>query len=222
VSQVGNVVGNVGSAIYPLFQIYETFHGKVAPKGRAIMGAAASLSLGLIPAAIMHNTLWGVQNIIGGLTLLAPLLIGGLVSRVRGSGLKETAMIAAAALAVSVGAFYADAATLPRLFAAVFSAGVISNIVLAVQWATGAMFMWMYLPNVVKILRGRAVSGFTPAFDLMFALSGVGSMIWALPSAWIFNDAHQGSYRLIFAVNTVYAVSSLISYWSARRKAKRG
>jgi uncharacterized protein with PQ loop repeat len=221
-SQAGYVAGNVGAAVFPLVQIYETFHGKSTPKARAIVGAAASLALGLISAPILHKTLWGVQNIFGGLTLLVPLLIGGLAGRVRGRGLKETALITAAALAVSAVAYFAVAATLPGLLAAAFSAAAVAKIALVVQFTTSAMFLWMFLPDVVKVLRGKAAGGFSPGFNLMFFLSALGSMVWAVPSAWIFDDALQGTYRMIFIVNAIYALASFLSFWFARREAKPG
>lgn len=219
-SQAGYVAGNVGAAIFPLVQIYQTFHGKSTPRSRAIIGAAASLALGLISAPLLHKSLWGVQNVFGGITLLVPLFLGFIKGRVRGSGLKETALISAAALAVSVAAYFGAAAALPGLLAAVFSAAVIAKITLVVQLATSAMFLWMFLPDVVKVLRGKAAGGFSPGFNLMFFLSAVGSMVWALPSAWIFADAHQGTYRMIFAVNAIYALASFVSFWFARRESK--
>ena len=216
----GYVAGNVGAAIFPLVQIYQTFHGKSTPRSRAIIGALASLALGLICAPILHKTLWGVQNIFGGLTLLVPLLLGALKGRVRGSGLKETALISAAALAVSAAVYFAAAAAVPALLSAAFSAAVIAKIVLAVQFATSAMFLWMFLPDVVKVLRGKAAGGFSPGFNLMFFLSAVGSALWAVPSAWIYSGADQNTYRLIFAVNAIYALASFVSYWFARRETK--
>ena len=219
-SLAGYVVGNVGAAIFPLVQIYETFHGKSTPRWRAIVGAAASLALGLINAPILHKSLWGVQNIFGGITLIVPLLIVGLAGRVHGSGLKETALISAAVLAVSAGVYFAAAATLPGLLAAVFSAAAVAQIALVVQIATSAMFLGMFLPDVIQVLRGRAAGGFSPGFNLMFFLSSVGSMIWAVPAAWIVAGAEQGTYRLIFAVNGIYAFASFLSFWFARRKAK--
>ena len=220
ISQAGNVVGNVGCAIFPLVQIYETFRGKSTPKSRAILGAAASLGLGLFNAPLLHSALWGFQNIFGGITLLVPLLIGGLAARVRGNGLKETALIAAGAAAVSIGVYCALAATLPALLAAVLSAAAIPKLALGVQVATSAMFILMYLPEAIRGLRGKATNGFSQGFTLVYFVSSAASMVWALPSAWILHDAHQLSYRLIFGVNTIYATTSFISYWVARRRAK--
>ena len=221
ISHAGDVVGNVGCAIFPLIQIYETFHGKSTPKYRAIVGAAASLGLGLISAPLAHQLLWGLQNIFGGITLLVPLLIGGLAARVRGNGIKETALIAAAAMAVSVGAYFLAVAAVPGLLAAAFSAGSVSNIALGIQIATSAMFVWMFLPEAVRVVRGRSTDGFSQGFTLVYMISSLASMVWALPSAWIFDDAHQLSYRLIFGVNTIYALTSFISYWHGRRAKTR-
>ncbi|NNN06442.1 MAG: hypothetical protein HKL90_11125 [Elusimicrobia bacterium] len=220
VSQAGYVAGNAGAAIFPLFQIYETFKGQTTPRGRAIVGATASLALGLISAPILGKTLWGVQNVFGGITLLAPLLIGGWAKRVNGSGLKETALLSTAALAVSAGLYFAVAAALPGALAAAFSAAAVSRIALAVQFATSAMFLWMFLPDLFHHLRGKAAHGFSTGFSLMFFVSSAGSMLWALPSAFITADAHQGSYRMIFAINAIYAATSLLSYWFARREAR--
>lgn len=219
-SMGGYIAGNVGAAIFPLVQIYQTFQGKSTPKSRAIVGAAASLALGLICAPILHKTLWGVQNIFGGVTLLVPLLLGAVKGTVHGGGLKATIFISAAALAVSGAVYFAAAATLPGLFGALFSASVISKIALSVQFATSAMFLWMFVPDVVKVLRGKAAEGFSPGFNLMFFLSAVGSMVWAVPSAWIDAGADQNTYRLIFAVNSIYALASFISFWFARRESK--
>jgi uncharacterized protein with PQ loop repeat len=210
----------VGCATFPLVQIYETFQGKSTPKARAIIGAAASLGLGLISAPILHNALWGFQNIFGGITLLVPLLIGGLAGRMRGNGLKETALISAAAAVLSAGLYFAVAATLPGLLAAAFSAAAVAKIVLGVQIATSSMFMWMYLPEVIRVLRGRPTDGFSQGFTLVYLISATASMVWALPSAWIIKDAHQLSYRLIFGVNAIYSLTAFISFWFARRRAK--
>ena len=220
ISQVGNVVGNVGCAIFPLIQIYETFRGKSTPKFQAIIGAAASLGLGLINAPLLHDRLWGIQNIFGGITLLVPLLIGGLAGRARGNGIKETMLIAAAALAASACVYFAAAATVPALLAAAFSAAAVAKIALCVQVATSAMFVWMFLPDSIKVLRGRSTQGFSQGFTLVFFLSSTASMVWALPSAWIFDDAHKLSYQLIFGVNAIYALTSFVTYWFARRRAK--
>ncbi len=221
-SQAGYVAGNAGAAIFPLVQIYQTFHGKSTPKNRALVGAAASLALGLISAPILHKSLWGIQNIFGGLTLLAPLLIGRFAGRARGNGLKETALIAAASLAVAAAAYFTVVPALPNLLAAAFSAAAVAKIALAVQMATSAMFLWMFLPDVVKVLRGKTADGFSPGFNLMFFLSSAGSMLWALPSAWISAGAHQDTYRVIFAVNTIYALASFLSFRFARRETKQG
>lgn len=218
VSQAGYVAGNAGAAIFPLFQIHETFKGKTTPKGRAVIGAAASLALGLISAPILDKTLWGVQNVFGGITLLAPLFIGGWAKRVVTGGLKETALLSTAALAVSAGIYFAVAAVLPGALAAAFSAAAVSKIALAVQFATSTMFLWMFLPDLFHRLRGQAAGGFSTGFNLMFFVSSAGSMLWALPSAFITTDAHQGSYRMIFAINAIYATASLLSYWFARRE----
>ncbi|MFI5360800.1 MAG: hypothetical protein ACHQ49_02425 [Elusimicrobiota bacterium] len=220
IGQASYVVGNVGFAVFPLIQIYETFHGKSTPKARAIIGAAASFALGLIVAPALHKALFGLQNIFGGAALLVPLLIRGLASRTRGRGLKETALITAAAAAVAVGAYFAAAAIVPGLLAAAFSAAATAKLVFAVQTATSAMYLWMFAPDAVKILRGRAADGFTPGFSLVYCLSAVAMAIWAAPSAWLFDDANQGTYRMIFALNAIDAAVSFLSFQSARRAAK--
>jgi hypothetical protein len=217
-SQAGYVAGNAGAAIFPLVQIYETYHGKTTPRSRAIVGAVASLALGLICAPVLRKALWGVQNVFGGVTLLVPLLM-----RVRsspGGGFKATAAIALAAAALSAGIYFAAAAAVPAALSALFSAAAVAKIVTAVQFATSAMFLWMFLPDAVKVLRGKAAGGFSPGFNLTFFLSAVGSMVWAVPSAWIYSGADQNTYRLIFAVNAIYALTSFLSFWFARREAK--
>ena len=219
-SKAGYIAGNVGAAIFPLVQIYQSLHGKSTPKSRAIIGAVASLALGLICAPILHKTLWGIQNLFGGVTLFVPLFINAIKGTVSGSPLKATAIISAAALAVSVAAYFAAAATVPALLGALFTAAAISKIATVAQFATSAMFLWMFLPDTVKVLRGKASGGFSPGFNLMFFLSAVGCMIWAVPSAWIYSGADQSTYRLIFAVNSIYALASFVSFWFARREAK--
>ncbi|HXS99912.1 MAG TPA: hypothetical protein VN915_04515 [Elusimicrobiota bacterium] len=218
-SMGGYVAGNVGAAMFPLVQIYQALHGKSTPRSRAIIAAAASFALGLVCAPILHKWLWGVQNIFGGVTLLVPLAAGAL----KGTGmgpLKATALISAAALAVSAAIYFAAAAAVPALLGAMFSAAVISKVALVTQFATSAMFLWMFLPDVVKVLRGQAAGGFSPGFNLMFFLSALGCMIWAVPSAWIYSGADQNTYRLIFGVNSIYAAVSFASFWLARREAK--
>ncbi|MFI5360799.1 MAG: hypothetical protein ACHQ49_02420 [Elusimicrobiota bacterium] len=218
ISNVGYVIGNAGSSIFPLFEIYEALRGKKAPKFRAILGAVASLALGLINAPVLHKTFWGLQNVFGGVTLLVPLLIAARSGRVRGRGFRETGWIATGAVAVAAVLTIAAAAAVPSLLAALFTAAAVGKITLGIQIATSAMFLWMFLPDAVKALRGRAAGGFSRGFSLMFLVSSLGFMLWTLPSAWLFSDPHQGMYRMIFGVNAIYVATSYLSCLSAGRK----
>ncbi len=218
-SDAGYLVGNVGAAIFPLVQIHDTYRtGKAAPRARAIVGAAASLALGLVSATILHKALWGIQNVFGGLCLLAPLLIGA--RRARGGALAKTALLALTAAGLGAAIYAAAAATIPAALGAALSAPAVSRIATLVQSATSAMFLWMFLPDTVKALRGRAAGGFSPGFNLMFFVSSLGSMLWAAPAAWIAAGPDQLTYRMIFAVNAVYALASFLSFRLARRAPK--
>jgi hypothetical protein len=226
ISQAGNVAGNLASMVSPLFLIRGTLRGESTPKSRTIIGASAALGLGLLMAYLSASTpdvAWsGVQNLFVAITMAVSLAIGWVPRKVRGKELKETALITAAALAASVAAYFAIAVALPGLLAAVFSAAVLSKGALAVQVGTYLMFLWQFLPDTFKVLRGHAPKGFTPGFSLLYFAASVGMMIWALPGAFVFHDAHNAYYRLLFGYNSISALASFISFWSARRHAKLG
>ena len=82
------------------------------------------------------------------------------------------------------------------------------------------MFLGMFLPDAVNILRGRAYRGFTPGFNLMFFISAVSLMLWKLPSAYLFADPQRGVDRSIFIYNAIAAVATFISLRASLRKTK--
>jgi hypothetical protein len=202
--------------VFPIIQLYESFGGKATPKSRAIVGAAASVALGLICAAILHVAFSGIQNFFGGFVLLAPLLMRSL-DKLPGSRISKTIAVTAAAAVLSVAAYCAGAMILPGILAAAFSAAVLAKAAFVIQLATSAMFLWLFLPDTINRLRGRVCGGFSPWLSLAFCIGSVAFMAWAFPLGWVFAGAHRANFQQAFVVNAIYTVASYLSFRFARK-----
>ncbi|MCX5795658.1 MAG: hypothetical protein NTY77_09210 [Elusimicrobia bacterium] len=235
VGTAGYYIGNGLAFVFAVPQMLKTFedgHHGATPIKRALLGMSASLALGLISAPLAGQLFWGVQNIFGALTLVAPLLIGKVLAHegVTLSGARAVAATAAASaalLAVSFGLYAAAAAVLPALLPALLGKAGVSALTLAIQVATGAAFLFLFAPDVSAIFKRKAPTGFTPFFSLLFSAASAGFIAWTLQKAI---EAPAGSpQRLQFIIyaaqNILYAAVAWMSYVYSRKheqKAKAG
>jgi len=252
-AEAGNLVGN-GLAIYmPIPQVQQTAkdgHSKGTPIARALLMVAASLAMGLINAPIAGNMFWGVQNIFGGLLMLAVLPIGlWLHKRGKGGltlskpadpswskgrlwlhhllydrGLHLTLGTVAVGVPLSIGMYLGAAAFVPALLASILPAAVtIPMLTLAIQALTGLMFLLMFLPDVGALLRGKPSRSFTPSFSLSFFVGSVGFVLWSLHAALSQPAFSAGwmQFMIYTALNAVYAAVSFASYRVAIRNTRK-
>lgn len=221
VSQFGYIAGNAAAAAFPLFQIHSAFKGRSTPAWRAAAGVAASLALALISAAVLHEPLWGIQNLFGGLTLFAPLLIKRLPRRfLAGGALRNTVLLSTALFAVSLGLYFPLAAASLAALRATLSPQVITRLLAGIQWATAGLFLTMFVPDTVRMLRRKRADSFASGFNLMYFLTMLAFLLWAFPLAWMIPGAAHKTYQVIFATTTIEAILGFVSYVFSRRMEK--
>jgi hypothetical protein len=226
----GYYAGNGLAFVFAVPQIFKTFedgnHG-ATPVKRALLGTGASLALGLISAPLAGQLFWGLQNIFGALTIVAPLLIGKVLER-RGIQLSgkaaaaATAAVCAAALAVSFGLYAAAAAVLPAFLPILLGKAAISALTVGIQVATGAAFLFLFAPDIAAILKGRTPKGFTPFFSLLFSVSSFGFIVWALQQAISAPAGSSGRVQfIIYTVqNAIYTAAAMLSAMFSRKHEK--
>lgn len=227
----GYIVGNVLAFAFAVPQIYKTFKDGGAtktPVWRAVVGASASLSLGLVSAPLAKQMFWGVQNVFGGLALAAPILIGAYLAR---RGLKFSARKAAALTAATTAllfapsfAMYAVAAeAVPGAIASTLGAVAVGHVALGLQIATGLAFFLLFVPDIVAIVKGKAPKGFTSMFSMLFALASVGFIAWTLQMAAAApaGSSERAQFLIYAAQNAAYALVSLVSWYYARREERK-
>lgn len=227
VGTAGYYIGNGLAFVFAVPQMLKTFedgHHGATPVKRALLGMSASLALGLISAPLAGQLFWGVQNIFGALTMVAPLLIGKVLAHqgVTLSGARAVAATAAACaalLAVSFGLYAAAAALLPALLPALLGKAGVSILTLAIQVATGAAFLFLFAPDVSAIFKKKAPTGFTPFFSLLFSAASAGFIAWTLQKAIEapFHSSEQIRYVIYAAQNILYAVVAWMSYVYGRK-----
>lgn len=228
--RAGYLVGNALAFVFAIPQIHKTFKdggAKGTPVWRAVVGATASLSLGLISAPLAGQWFWGVQNIFGGLTLLAPLLLSPLLAR-RGGGFSAkasaglTAVTSTAIFLPSMGLYAAAVRTVPALLRSLLGAAGIAHLALGLQIATGAMFFLLFAPDVIDIVKGRTPKGFTSLFSLLFFAASVGFVAWTaqMASAAPAGSSERAQFIVYALQNAAYAVVSFLS-WLYIRRAER-
>ncbi|TBR22753.1 hypothetical protein EPO15_07270 [bacterium] len=227
VGRGGYWLGNAMAFAFAVPQIYKTFRdggaGKV-PVWRAVVGASASLALGLLSAPLAKQMFWGVQNIFGGLALAAPILIGAYLAR---KGLKFSAKKAAALTAATATLLFAPAfamyAAAAELVPAAINAAAAGPIALGLQIATGAAFFLLFVPDIIAIVKGRAPKGFTSMFSMLFALASIGFIAWTLQMAAAApaGSSERVQFLIYAAQNAAYAVVSLLSWFYIRRAERK-
>jgi len=228
----GYCIGNGLAFVFAVPQILKTFedgHHGATPVNRALLGMSASLALGLISAPLAGQFFWGLQNIFGALTMVAPILIGKVLRRqgIQLSGkaaVAATAAACAALLVVSFGLYAGAAALLSAFLPALLGKAGISIMTLAIQVATGGAFLFLFAPDVSALLKKKAPQGFTPFFSLLFSAASAGFIAWTLQKAI---EAPAGSpQRLQFIIyaaqNILYAAVAWMSYVYGRKHEKLG
>ncbi|TPW20830.1 MAG: Uncharacterized protein FD126_1297 [Elusimicrobia bacterium] len=231
VGRGGYWLGNLMAFAFAVPQIYKTFRDGSAgktPVWRAVVGASASLALGLVSAPLAKQMFWGVQNIFGGLALAAPILIGAYLAR---KGLKFSARKAAGLTAATAALLFAPAFAMyaaaeelvPAAINAAAGAAAVGPIALALQIATGAAFFLLFVPDIVAIVKGRAPRGFTAMFSMLFALASIGFIAWTLQMAAAApaGSSERVQFLIYAAQNAAYAVVSLLSWFFIRRAERK-
>ena len=225
--QAGYWIGNFLAFLFSIPQIHKTFKdgdAKGTPAWRAAVFAAAGLLLGLISATVADKAFWGIQNVFGAVSMLAVYpaawwLRGG--AKVR--PLVGTAVVTLAALAASVGLYYGAAAIVPALLAHWMSAAAISQAMLWIQVATGALYFLLFLPDMISVARGQAPKSFTPLFSLAFFAASAGFVVWTVQAALaaVPGSPQQMQFLIYAGLNAAYAVVSFASYYFARKAARK-
>ncbi|MBI2363272.1 MAG: hypothetical protein HYV15_07825 [Elusimicrobia bacterium] len=229
--RAGYLVGNALAFVFALPQINKTFKdggAKGTPVWRAVVGASASLALGLVSAPLAGQWFWGVQNIFGGLALLAPLLISPLLSR-RGRGFSPwasaglTGLVSTALFVPSVALYSAAAAVVPGVLTGMLGAAGLAHLALGLQIATGAMFFLLFTPDIIDIVKGRTPKGFTSLFSFLFFAASIGFVAWTaqMASAAPAGSSERAQFIVYALQNAAYAVVSFLS-WLYIRRAERG
>ncbi|MBI3552258.1 MAG: hypothetical protein HY077_07050 [Elusimicrobia bacterium] len=221
-------VANGLSVAFPMPDIYSTFrrgHAGDLPLGRALLGAAGTLALGLVNATVLGKPMWGVMHAFIALGLLAPYVIGkslaqrGSLSRNR--ALLATAGVGALMLGLSAGLYFGAAAFVPALLAAHLSAAAVAQLLLWLQLAKGAMFVAVFAPDVAALLRGQPTKGFSKLFTSIYLASVAAFTFWGFSQAAF---APAGPIREQYLVhglrNLCEAVAAALSLAAIHRSAK--
>ncbi|MBI5595911.1 MAG: hypothetical protein HY928_07470 [Elusimicrobia bacterium] len=228
--RAGYLVGNALAFVFALPQINKTFRdggAKGTPVWRAVVGASASLALGLVSAPLAGQWFWGVQNIFGGLALLAPLMISPLLAR-RGRGFSPwasaglTGLVSTALFVPSVALYEAALHVVPALLTGMLGAAGLAHLALGLQIATGAMFFLLFTPDIVDIVKGRTPKGFTSLFSFLFFAASIGFVAWTaqMASAAPAGSSERAQFIVYALQNAAYAVVSFLS-WLYIRRAER-
>ena len=246
-TQAGDLIGN-GLAFYlavpQLYQAVKDGEDRTSAS-RGLLMISANLALGLVNAAVAGKLFWGVQNLFGAGVMLAAMAAGAwLKSRGKGGlatdspsdpswgrwkrlthrlagdrALHATTLASLAIFAGSVAAFYAAAAVVPTALAALLSTQAIAALSLGIQIVTGAMYLMMFLPDILAVARGTPAKGFTPAFSLSFFLASVALFVWAAGTAveQPLLSPEWWQFVIYAAQNAVYGVVSFVSYRVSRK-----
>ena len=224
----GYWIGNGLAFVFAVPQIHKTLRiGDRGPIGRAVIGMAVSLALGLISAPVAGQLFWGLQNVFSGLTMIAPFFVSKLLTpRGKRYSAREawgmTALICAVALGASWGLYAAAAAVVPALLTAALGKAGVANLTLALQVATGVGFFALFAPDLVATLHKKAPAGFTSLVSLSFALASFGFVTWAVQAAVVAAGSAERLQFGIYAIqNAIYALVGLLSYFFSRKHEKK-
>lgn len=219
---------NFLSVAFPLPDAYAAFrrgNAQGVPLHRAILGAAGTLSLGLINATVLGKPLWGIMHTFISMGLLAPYMIGRSRDQkgpmARGKALLATAAVGALMLAASAGLYYAAAAFVPALLAAHLSAAAVAQLLLWLQVAKGAMFVAMFAPDVADLLRGKPTHGFSKTFTAIYLASVAAFTAWGFSQAAVSPAGPiRDQYVVLGVRNLIESVASALSLIAIQRALK--
>lgn len=226
VATAGYWAGNLVAAVFPFAQIYETLktgETKNLPVSGLLVGFGASLLLAM--NAVAHGAaLWGVQNLVSGLGLLAiPLLKWALSSAPMRARLQKlgavrgTLLLGGVIAALSYLLYFAAAGWVPLwipqldVLVGQLTGGLLQSATLAAQALAVAGFTYLFLPFMAQIQRRRSAAGISSGFVGMFFASSVGMLAWALHGAFAAGlGSPAGIEFLLYAgINLLYGVVSL-------------
>ncbi|MBI4422089.1 MAG: hypothetical protein HY554_00075, partial [Elusimicrobia bacterium] len=216
-----SIVANGMAFYYVVPQILRTYRDgkpKAALFGRALFGAAASFALGAFSATLaadavlaaghslgsgvfLSKAVWGLQNLFGGLALLAPFLLGPLLRKARPRPEVEPSLpwwrrlwqraaldtgrnwtiATTVALLFAGGALYAGAlVTVPAALHAMLSAPQLGAFLVGIQFFASGAYLGLFWRDIGKVWRGQVPEGFTPGLSLGYALASLGFVMWTL------------------------------------------
>lgn len=199
------------SVAFPLPQVYKTYkqgHAREFPVVRAALGAFGTIALGLVNAPVLDKPFWGAMHIFVGLGMLAPYFIGKwlekrnaperkyiapaaaksstarLAARLKGDGALGRALLTSVPLLAASAALYAGAAAfVPGALAAALTPAASDSLLLGLQLFKAALFVAVFAPDVVALVKGRPPKGFTLGFNLVFFASVAAFAAWGFTAA---------------------------------------
>ncbi len=180
-------VGNFLGFTYSIPQIYRSLdrNNRIpTPINKALIGVAASFSLGFInaPLAGMEKFFWGWQNIFGGFTIMTPLLIEKFMARPENRLSMWGARTCTAVIVASTLALSHLIATWTFLLIHESNSEFTKNLTLTIQILTGLGYMWMFLSRNNKEKTSKPET-FDSLVSLQFLVSSFAFMIWASQEA---------------------------------------
>lgn len=240
---------NVFSVALPFPQIYRTYaqgHARGFPAARAALGTLGALGLGLINATLLDKPMWGVMQIFVGLGMVAPYFIGRalektnagerlwkpksgisltskLVQRLRKDGAAQRSLAAGALIAaLSVGLYAAAAAVVPGALTAALTPKAIDGLLLGLQLFKMALFVAVFAPDVLALIKGRQPRSFALGFNLIYLGSVVSFAVWGFSAAASSGPGPiRDQYLVLAARNVAEALASGLSLAAILRARKK-
>ncbi len=212
-AKLGYGLGNVLAVVMNFPQVWESWRtgkaGNVSAAANGI-GAAASL-ISAANAVLDHKVFLAWQNLVGLYSFAAVLGLKYWLGRrpaapaSAGAAWARTVAVAAAVLALSTWSY----SPLAALLAPVANAAWIGKAKVAMQAASGAMFLALFKPLASRILQTGDASGVSPGFAWSFAVGSVGLGTFALHRALElgFGTAEGLQYLIYCALNALYAAA---------------
>ena len=92
---------------------------------------------------------------------------------------------------------------------------------LTLQVTTSIAFLLMFRPTISAVFKGQAPKSFTSLVSLLFALGSFGFIAFSARDA-VYADSQAKLWRALcyVAVNVIYVIVGLASYWIIRKHEK--
>jgi hypothetical protein len=224
--------GNGLAFVFPIPQIYKVFReGRAAdtPVVGALGGGASAFSVGFISAPLLGKFFWGLQNLCGGLLLMASVPIERFMARQNRRLSRPAAGACTAAVVISLFAaswvLYAGAAALlaPSL-TAWFGLERISILPSVIQVITAITGLLIFSSDIKAVWNQKVPKGFTSLFSLLYAASAVFFFIWTSNQAiHAVGSAGLVQWIVYAGQSAVYVVVATMSYvFALRQEGKPG